>query len=349
VQPRTAGLVREHAAQHDAIGDLPLVTESATVTAVERMDRDRRPEIRETVSGWLDARGPDLEGPTTDPDSWDRLRAALADADHPRLARRVATVAERYRRPKPMLVRVGLRTARPLEFLAGQYVGLRYGDHARAYSLASSPTDDELELCVRRVPGGRLSPRIAGELSPGEAVTLRGPHGDLVLDDHGGRDLAFMATGTGVAPLRSMLRYLFATGRDDTGDGRRDVWLFLGAGWLDDLPYHREFRELAAERANFHYVPTLSRESVLGDWDGETDYVQHAFLKHVDPATVTAGVDGRVERWLGRRPDSGVDARLDPARTEVYACGVNAMVHGLVASARAVGVPERHVASEGFG
>jgi ferredoxin-NADP reductase len=342
--------VRDHASQHDAIGDLPLVTDSATVTAVERMDQDRRPEITRAIVRWLEAHDcTETYGPVDGPEDWRGLSPRLARDGYPKVARRIATLAERYDRPKPMLARVTLESDEPVDFVAGQYVGLRYDGIARAYSVASPPTRDDLELCVRRVPGGRLSPKICDGMAVGDTVTVRGPYGELVLQDRSPRDMVFLATGTGVAPFKSMIDYLFETGRDAVGGTDRDVWLFLGAGWRDDLPYREAFRARQRERDNFHFVPCLSREPTLSEWAGESDYVQHALLKHTDPTTVTTGLGAQLERWLGRTPDSGVDARLDPGAMDVYACGINAMVYSLVTAAERLGVPPTRIESEGFG
>jgi ferredoxin-NADP reductase len=342
--------IREHASQHDAISDLPLVTESARVTRVGKMDQDRRPEVTEAISRWLDEHGlADRYGPIDDQGDWDGLNERLARDGYPRVARRISTLVERYDRPKPMLARVRFETDADVEFLAGQYVGFRYDDTSRAYSLASSPTRDHLEICVRRVPGGRLSPKICDGMDVGDEVTVRGPYGDLVLQDQSERDVVFLATGTGVAPFKSMIDYVFETGRDEYEGSQRDVWLFLGAAWKDDLPYREQFRKLQRTHENFHFVPCLSREPALTDWEGESDYVQNALLKHVDPASVTTGFGEYLERWIRKHPVSGVDARIAPSNVDVYACGINAMVYSLVKEVERLGVPESRITSEGFG
>jgi len=342
--------VREHASQHDAIGDLPLLTESARVVEVTKLDQDRRPEITAAIRRWLADHDLDSAyGPVDGPEDWTDLRSRLVADGYPAIARRIATLAERYDRPKPMLARVRFETDRDLDFVAGQYVGLRYDGTSRAYSLAGSPTRDDLEICVRRVPNGRLSPRICDDLNVGDEVTIRGPYGDLVLADHSPRDVVFLATGTGVAPLKSMIDYLFETGRDEYDGGRRHVWLFLGAAWADDLPYRGAFRRLARERENFHFVPCLSREPFLSDWDGETDYVQHALLKHVDETGVSAPLGTLLDDRLRDEPASDAPATIDPGNVEVYACGINAMVYSLVATVERLGVPPERIESEGFG
>jgi ferredoxin-NADP reductase len=340
--------VREYVSQHDAMSELPLITQSAEVTEVVKMDEDRRPEVTAALNRWLEeADLEDAYGPVSGPADWNDLNERLVDAGDAALARRVATLTERYERPKPMLVRA--RFGPDIDFLAGQYVGLTYDGIPRAYSIANSPTEDELEICVRRVPGGKLSPRVCDELAVGETVTVRGPYGELVLQDRSSRDMVFLATGTGVAPFKGMIDYVFETGRDEFEGDKRDVWLFLGTAWLDDLPYYEAFRNLEREHDNFHFVPCLSREPILSDWDGESDYVQHALLKHTDAATVAAPLGDRLERWIRREPDSSVEARLDPGSVDVYACGISAMVYSLVRAVERLGVPPERIESEGFG
>jgi ferredoxin-NADP reductase len=299
---------------------------------------------------WLDDHGVlDEYGPIETRGDWRGLHERLATDGHHVVARRIATPAARYDRPKPMLAKARFATDQPLDFLAGQYVGMRYRGTPRAYSIASSPSRDDLEICVRRVPGGRLSPQLCDDLAVGDEVTIRGPYGDLVLQDQSSRDVVFLATGTGVAPFKSMIDYLFEEERDVHRGERRDVWLFLGAAWRDDLPYHEAFQERARERENFNYVPCLSREPTITDWEGETDYVQHALLKHVDDSAVTAGLGARHERWIRERPDTGIESRIVPDDVEVYACGINAMVYSLVRAVERLGVPEERIESEGFG
>lgn len=340
--------VREHISQHDALGELPLITQSAEVTTVERMDEDRRSEVTAVLNRWLEEAGLDDEyGPVSGPADWKGLSAQLLDVEQPRLARRIATLSERYERPKPMLVRA--RFGPDVDFLAGQYVGLTYNNVPRAYSIANSPSEDELEICVRRVPGGALSPQLCDNLTVGDSLTVRGPYGDLVLQDHSSRDMVFLATGTGVAPFKAMIDYIFETGRDEFKGDQRDIWLFLGTAWLDDLPYREAFQDRHHEHDNFHFVPCLSREPILSDWDGESDYVQHALLKHTDPSAVAAPLGEELEQWIRQEPDSDVDRRLDPTTVDVYACGINAMVYSLVRAVERIGVPPERIESEGFG
>jgi CDP-4-dehydro-6-deoxyglucose reductase len=346
--------IPRHANQHQRAAALELVTESATVTHHEAMDRSRNSEVRGAIREWLAAAGGSgwldeiRDGSEYD---WSTLFDHLRETDaSPQTADAVKTLAERIERPYPSLLRLQVDPDDPVDFSPGQYVTLRAHGTPRAYSIANAPSEDHLEFAIRRVPGGRLTSELFTTVGVGDTVTVRGPNGDMVLNDPSGRDVVFLATGTGVAPFKSMIDALFERGWDHHDGDERDVWLFLGCGWADDLPYHRAFRSLDEAHSNFHYVPTLTREPLLTDWAGETDYVQQVFVKYL----AEAALEG-VELPRGLRPYRGAGvrrdttARIHPGETNLYACGITAMVGVLVRTARAVGVSDRNMQYEGFG
>ncbi len=341
--------VREHKSQHEKVDSLPLISKSATVTEVEAMDKVRRGEVRRRLLKLGEKHGFNDVVPAAGPIDWDVVFEAATQSRR-QLASQIGAFRDRFERAHPALVRIVFETEEPFEFAAGQYLSIRYRERTRAYSIASSPTRDETELCIRRVPDGRLSPRLCDELSVGDRFVVRGPNGHLLLEDSSPRDMAFLATGTGVAPMKSMIDYVFETGRDEYEGKKRDVWLFLGAAWEDDLPYHEAFADLNAEHDNFHYVPCLSREPWLSDWDGETEYIQDALLKYVDERALEDAAFGRhIAEMLANTPTTTVDARIDPHELEVYACGINAMVYSLETAVKRLGVPNRHIHCEGYG
>lgn len=346
--------VPRHLSQHERAEQLRLVTDSATVTVHEAMDNSRNREVRDALRGalasvgdesWLDEvkSGADYDWPTL----FERLDGADASD---RTIGAVETLAERIERPYPSLLRMRVDPETDVDFAPGQYATVRAHGTPRAYSIANSPSEDELEFAIRRVPGGRLTSDLFVNVRVGDEVVVRGPNGDMVLNDPSGRDIVFLATGTGVAPFKSMIDYCFERGWDEHEGERRDVWLFLGCGWKDDLPYRDAFRELDRRKPNFHFVPTLTREHLLSDWPGESDYVQQVFVKYLDEAALD-GVElpESLAPFRAADPALDVSARIDPEETNVYACGITAMVETLVRTARSVGVPEKHMQFEGFG
>jgi ferredoxin-NADP reductase len=159
------------------------------------------------------------------------------------------------------------------DFVAGQWLSLKHRHSAgrestRAFSIASPPEEGNgFALCLNRVPHGFMS-NFLYDLRKGEELSCQGPFGDFILRPPV-RDTIFIATGTGIAPFRSMLRWVFGK---DSRHGGKQFWLVFGSRFEADIYYHQEFVRLAAEHANFHYLPTLSRGGT--QWAGRRGYVQ---------------------------------------------------------------------------
>ena len=125
----------------------------------------------------------------------------------------------------------------------------------RAYSVASPPDDsNRFALCLNRVQDGFMSNFLC-DMKEGQEIAAQGPFGDFILRPPM-RDTIFIATGTGIAPFRSMLQWLLA---DPSRHQDRILWLIFGSRYESDIYYHDEFLQLAAEHPNFQYLPTLSR------------------------------------------------------------------------------------------
>ncbi|MGE0406892.1 MAG: ferredoxin--NADP reductase [Candidatus Korobacteraceae bacterium] len=164
------------------------------------------------------------------------------------------------------------------DFVAGQFVSLK-AEHdgreiTRAYSIASPPDNRHFSLCLNRVPEGFFSNWLC-DLAEGSQVRFSGPHGYFTLRNPV-RDSIFIATGTGIAPLRGMVRWLLHP-ENRARHENHQFWLVFGVRWKKDLYYHEEFLQLERENPNFHYIPTLSRENQ--DWTGPTGYVQEHVRK----------------------------------------------------------------------
>lgn len=162
---------------------------------------------------------------------------------------------------------------REFPFIPGQFVSILQSkpdgkSHTRAYSIASAPrASASFDLCLNRVENGFLSNWLC-DLEEGVTVQFHGPHGMFTLrQPH--QDSVFIATGTGIAPFRGMVHWLF-----DQPDRHQDrqYWLVYGTRHEDGLYYRDEFLAIEQAHRNFHYVPTLSRGH--GEWQGLRGYVQ---------------------------------------------------------------------------
>ncbi len=163
-----------------------------------------------------------------------------------------------------------------LPFTAGQFMIAHVpkdGKHVkRAYSIASAPHEEGiLELCIQHVEGGAASTYFWA-IKPGDTVNLSGPHGTFVMKEPFDYDPIFIATGTGVAPLRGMIKDLIRR------NIQRTFTLFLGVRYEHAILYDSEFRQLAGFRPNFRYIPVVSRPK---GWRGETGHAQEVFQKEI--------------------------------------------------------------------
>ncbi len=207
----------------------------------------------------------------------------------------------------------------PMTFLPGQWVSTLLDDMKRSYSLASAPSDTpRFEIAVTRVKDGPGS-TLLHALEPGAILPFIGPQGFFTRPAAAAASPSLMiATGTGVTPMRSMLRAAATAGSD------APIWLILGVRREEDLLYEEEFRALARDHAFFRFEPTLSQPRA--EWTGRRGYVQtHA-------------------RALWDELATGSEAM-----PHAYVCGLERMV-GSVRDLlrREMGIPRQQVHSERY-
>ena len=194
----------------------------------------------------------------------------------------------------------------------------------RAYSIASSSRDKAfLEFYVVEVQTGALTPRLFA-LKEGSRLWV-GPKltGLFTLDQVApGRNLVFIATGTGLAPYMSMLRTHLAQ------EGERRLTVIHGARYSRDLGYREELFHMERDNPNFTYLPVITRPAENGEpWHGATGHLQN-FWKTNPVAQV----------W-GARPT--------PEDTDFFLCGNPSMVEAMVELLQAEGFKEHTKAQPG--
>ncbi len=199
-------------------------------------------------------------------------------------------------------------------FIPGQFVSLSdlVGGKkvTRAYSIASPPDGTLFELCLNRVKEGHLSPRLF-ELQVGETIEMRAPLGYFVLRTPPA-DSVMVATGTGIAPFRSILKTHLAD-----HPGYRFTLIF-GVRYERNLLYREEFEHLAAQHPHFQFWPTLSRSD--DRWKGRGGHVQ----AHLAEA-------------IGDRRDM-----------DIYICGLKAMVDDVRGRLKELAFDRKHVIYEKY-
>lgn len=197
-------------------------------------------------------------------------------------------------------------------FLAGQYIDVIGPEGVRrSYSIACAEKNTKkLELHVRAVIGGAMSKYWFEQAKPNDLLRLHGPLGTFFLRKAAGRDLVFLATGTGIAPVKAMLESMAELPPDQLP---RSVNVFWGGRGTQDI-----YLNVSAPGLPLTYTPVLSRPTPA--WTGAVGYVQDIYIR-TKPA-------------------------LDNAT--VYACGSDSMIHSAKTSLMAAGLPERQFLSDAF-
>jgi ferredoxin-NADP reductase len=152
-------------------------------------------------------------------------------------------------------------------FQAGQYVrlsvriaGVRYD---RCFSLSSAPSDRELRLTIRRLPGGRIAEWAATGAHVGGVVELSQALGQFVLPDPAPARLLFISAGSGITPVISLLRQLLHDGY--TGE----ITCLHYA--REEVIFDDELAALARRHHNLRFVPSLTRPRATDHDDDATN------------------------------------------------------------------------------
>lgn len=166
--------------------------------------------------------------------------------------------------PRARIVRIGLEGKR-FPYVAGQALLVAGHDHERRrpYSIAAAPEDAEREGCLELLVGvdadGAAGTHLT--LEPDTLVDVEGPIGRFTFPpDPEEQRFVFIAGGTGIAPLRAMLRHALRA-------RHRQIGLLYSARTPDDFAYEEEWRALARE-GRIEYRQTVTREVAAENWLG---------------------------------------------------------------------------------
>lgn len=213
----------------------------------------------------------------------------------------------------PDVIFVTLKTppSSPMRFVAGQYIDVLADGVRRSYSLANAPRKDGvLEMIIKRYPNGKLSSYWFNRAQPNDLLRIEGPFGTFFLRDDGPRNVIFLATGTGIAPVKALLEELAA---DPDQASRHRLSVFWGNREAENFCWNPTNLGLDVR---FEYL--LSGPDI--GWAGSRGYVHEAAVS-----------DG-----------------IDPNDTVVYACGSSAMIGSAREVLLARGLPAKRFFSDAF-
>jgi Na+-transporting NADH:ubiquinone oxidoreductase subunit NqrF len=166
------------------------------------------------------------------------------------------------------MIKLKLQEPQNIEYASGQFFEFEIPglEDTRAYSLANKYEEGRMiEFHVKRVPEGKGSNYMC-DLQAGDTVTGSGPYGSMQLRSRD-EDAIFIAGGSGMAPIKSLLEELFSQSFE------KEAWFFYGARAKKDLYFTEEWEELARQHPNFHFVPALSQPDPSDVWDGEIGFI----------------------------------------------------------------------------
>jgi ferredoxin-NADP reductase len=127
---------------------------------------------------------------------------------------RIARILEHNADTRSLFLAI-LDASRP-RFVPGQFISvslpLAGETRVRPYTIASSPEDEEFEICFNQVPGG-VGVQYLFERKVGDVLEFTGPFGAFTMERAPDRDCAFVAEGTAIAPIRPMIRRALAAGQ----------------------------------------------------------------------------------------------------------------------------------------
>ncbi len=185
--------------------------------------------------------------------------------------------------PDTRTYRLGRLNGQTFDYLPGQYITLSIvisgQEYKRSYSLASSPARSKtLEITVKRAPNGVVSNWLNDHLKTGDTLNLKGPFGKFSCINHTPEKILFLAAGSGIVPIMSMLRWLTDT------DARVDIRLLLSFRTPEDIIYRDELMLIAARHKNITMAITLTTDSIARyQWRGLTGRISKKMINKLAP------------------------------------------------------------------
>ena len=182
--------------------------------------------------------------------------------------------------PDVMIISLKLPTNQRLQFLSGQYIDILLKDgKRRSFSLANAPHDDEfLQLHARNYPGGAFAEYVFTQMKVKDMLRFTGPLGSFFLRDASEETaIIFLASGTGFAPIKSILEHVFF--QENSRNSRRKMTLYWGARTKADLYLADLVDKLQQQHDNFTFVPVLSEPLPTDNWKGRTGLVHEAVMQ----------------------------------------------------------------------
>lgn len=175
--------------------------------------------------------------------------------------------------PDVMVLKLKLPSNERLQFLAGQYIDILQKDQKpRSFSLANAPHHDELlELHIRNIAGGAFTQHVFSEMKERDILRFKGPLGSFFLREESDKPIVFVASGTGLAPVKAIIEHALYIGI------KRPMHFYWGGRKLSDL-YLLDMAH-QWEESGIKFTPVLSEPDASDNWQGRTGFVHLAVME----------------------------------------------------------------------
>ena len=173
-----------------------------------------------------------------------------------------------------VVLKLKLPSSETLQFLPGQYVDILLRDgKRRSYSMANSPIQNEyVELHVRNMENGTFTKQVFESMKVKDILRFEGPLGTFFFREDSEKPIIFVASGTGFAPIKSILEYAFEKGVE------RPMTLYWGGRRPKDIYMKNLVDQWTSDYRNFKFVPVISDQLKEDAWTGRDGLVHHAVM-----------------------------------------------------------------------
>jgi CDP-4-dehydro-6-deoxyglucose reductase len=159
------------------------------------------------------------------------------------------------------------------KYLPGQYINIIKGDYKRSYSIANNDSTTGIVLFIKNYQGGKFSTYLFNEAKINDLLRMEGPLGTFFYRETKKSNIVFLATGTGIAPIKSILENME---QNIEGIKNKNIYLFFGGRTQEDLFWEPQFKNI-----NVKFIPVLSRSE--NNWNGEKGHIQGVLMsKNID-------------------------------------------------------------------
>jgi CDP-4-dehydro-6-deoxyglucose reductase, E3 len=208
-----------------------------------------------------------------------KILEGIADMHIKKMPCRIASLQQKTE--DIMQVKLQLPSNQSFTFAAGQYIDLLLKNNVRrSYSIASQPLDDVLELHIRHMSGGLFTDSLFGasnsetKLKERDILRFEGPLGTFFVRNNQ-KPLLFLASGTGFAPIQSMINQLYAQ------KDQRSITLYWGGRRPKDLYALDICAQWQQQMPHFNFIPVISNACDDDVWQGRTGFLHHAAMQDI--------------------------------------------------------------------